>query len=217
MSKVLKNFTILIPCRKGSKGVPFKNRTLLNHTINSIPHQYRKNILVATDDEVIIERCRQQQINIYHRSEESATDTAPTKSIVQEIKSLIETDYILMLYLTYPERTWDKIVSAIKFYEDNDGKSLLCSKKLKTSPYLMMYKNGLHGRQIIKHDLYRRQDYPECFEISHYVFVANKKEINNLNNNLYNKETLFYPIDDVIDIDTLEDLETYNAKNKNNS
>ena len=56
------------------------------------------------------------------------------------------TDNIIMLYLTYPERTYEDIKRAIKFYESNHAYSLLCKKKISTSPFLMMYEIGLHGK-----------------------------------------------------------------------
>jgi CMP-N-acetylneuraminic acid synthetase len=80
----------------------------------------------------------------------------------------------------------------------------------------MMIKDGIGGKQVIKHNLYRRQDYPECFEISHYISIFNKNIIHNLNNNLYNKDTVYFSIDETIDVDTEKDLKNYNEKNKNN-
>ena len=63
------------------------------------------------------------------------------------------------------------------------------------------------GSQLVKHNLYRRQDYPAVFEISHYVCIFNVNELTNLNNNLYNDETFFFKIDDVVDVDTKTDLD----------
>jgi len=197
--------------------VPFKNRRLFDFTLQSIPQEHRSNILVSTDDEVLIQKCQELNIRHHARSSQSARDEASTREVLEEAMPQINTQYVIMLYLTYPERSWGQVLGAIDFYQEHKGKSMLCSKKLKTSPYLMMHKDGHRGKQLIKHDLYRRQDYPECFEISHYIFIATAKEVNNLNNNLYNKDTLFYPIDDVIDIDTPQDLENFNANNKNNS
>jgi len=214
---VLADFTIFIPCRRNSKGAPFKNRRLFDYTIQSIPLHYHNNILVSTDDETLVQKCQELNIRYHTRSVSSARDEASTREVLQEALPLITTRHIIMLYLTYPERSWEDVLGAIEFFEEHEGSSMLCSKKLKTSPYLMMHKNGHRGRQLINHDLYRRQDYPECFEISHYIFVASIKEINNLNNNLYNEDTLFYPIDSVIDIDTESDMENFNATNKNNS
>ena len=73
--------------------------------------------------------------------------------------------------------------------------------------------DGLRGEQVVRHNLYRRQDYPKCFEISHYMCAIKASEVNNLNKNLYNEDTFFYQIEDKIDIDYKKDLEAYNDKN----
>lgn len=209
------DYTIFIPARRNSKGLPFKNRKLLHLTLDIVPLQYKKNILISTDDEYIIEFCKKQDISFLKRTEKNSQDDSSTKSTVLESLPNIKTKNLILLYLTYPERTWQDVCSAIEFYEKSANGSMLCSKKLKTSPYLMMYKDGIRGRQIIHHDLYRRQDYPECFEISHYIGIFNKKVVDLLNNNMYNNDTVFFSIDDVIDVDTPKDLEKYNEKNKN--
>jgi CMP-N-acetylneuraminic acid synthetase len=119
-----------------------------------------------------------------------------------------------MLYLTYPERSWAEVESFILHFEQSGARSMLCKKATNTTPYLMMHDLGNNkGAQIIDHDFYRRQDYPECFEISHYMFGCKVSELNYLNNNLYNSNTIFYNIDDCIDIDLKEDLEKYENQN----
>jgi CMP-N-acetylneuraminic acid synthetase len=114
-----------------------------------------------------------------------------------------------MLYLTYPERTWLDIKDAYTFFVDNEANSLLCKKDIKsTHPYLYMFDlDNNKGSQLVKHNLYRRQNYPVVFEISHYVCIFNVNEFTNLNNNLYNDETFFFKIDDVVDVDTKTDLD----------
>ena len=62
------------------------------------------------------------------------------------------------------------------------------------------------GKQLIRHNLYRRQDYPKCFELSHYISIFNTEEVKKLNNNMYNEETDFFQIRKVVDVDTEEDL-----------
>ncbi len=39
----------------------------------------------------------------------------------------------MMLYLTYPERTWTDIEAALNFFIENDAKSLLCREAEKSS------------------------------------------------------------------------------------
>lgn len=209
-----KKYAIVIPARKGSKGIPHKNRKLIEYTLQIIPDRLKSNIIIATDDDFIIDKYG--DYDIFKRSDKVSMDHSSTKSLFLEMKDYIKYPNIIMLYLTYPERSLQHILGAIEFYEKNKATSLLCSKKPKTSPFLMMYKDGINGRQIIKHNLYRRQDYPICFEISHFISIFKTKEIDNLNNNMYNKDTIFFPVDDFIDIDTTKDLESFNEKNKNN-
>ena len=168
----LNRYTFVIPARRNSKGLPFKNRRLLDFTLASLPQEIMKNVIIATDDEFIKERY--STCNIFERSEEVSNDKASTKSLMLEIEPHILTDNIVMLYLTYPERTYQNIVEAIEFYESNYAYSLLCKKEILTSPFLMMYEMGIYGKQIIEHNLYRRQDYPKCFEISHFVSIRKK-------------------------------------------
>ena len=214
MASIKEKYTIVIPARKGSKGIPHKNRKLMGYTLGIIPNILKKNVVIATDDEFIIDKY--SDYNIFKRSNKVSMDHSSTKSLFLEMKGHVENSNIIMLYLTYPERSFEHILNAVEFYEKNKATSLLCSKKTKTSPFLMMYENGINGKQIINHDLHRRQDYPICFEISHFISIFKIKEIDNLNNNMYNKDTIFLPVDDFIDIDTTKDLESFNEKNKNN-
>ena len=210
----LKKTRIIIPARRNSKGLPFKNRKLIDFTMEKIPKEFKKNILIATDDEYIIDKYR--YYDIFLRSKESSLDTASTKFLINEISEKVKAETFVMLYLTYPERNWDMIEKAYNFFILNNAKSLLCKKRVYTSPYLMMFDRGLRGEQVIKHNLYRRQDYPDCFEISHFISIFKTKEIDKLNNNMYNEDTIFYPIENYIDIDAHKDLEKFNEKNKNN-
>ena len=45
----------IIPARKDSKGLPGKNRILLQHTIEQIPKELEGDVIVTTDDEHIID------------------------------------------------------------------------------------------------------------------------------------------------------------------
>jgi hypothetical protein len=70
------------------------------------------------------------------------------------------------------------------------------------------------GQQLIQHNLYRRQDYPLVFEISHYIAIFNVSHVSELNNNLYDNETFFFKINDVTDVDTKVDLDGVFHKEK---
>ena len=55
----------------------------------------------------------------------------------------------------------------------------------------MIYENG---KQLVDHDLYRRQDYPKVFELSHLVTIFDVSELPNLNENIYNDKTIYFPL-----------------------
>lgn len=203
----------VIPARKGSKRLPLKNRKLLQYTLDIIPKEYYKNIIVTTDDEVIIEKVKEFNIKVINREKELANDTASIKSVLSDVIDkcqLKEDDDIINLYLTYPNRTFERIEEIYKFYKENNAKTLLCAFKVKTHPYLCFYRLENHrGRPIVKHNLYRYQDYPECFRSSFYVCIFKAGYIQNLGPNMYNEETIFYDIEDQIDVDTEDDLNKF--------
>lgn len=195
----------IIPARKGSKGLPGKNRILFNYTARKIPDEYWNYVFVTTDDEDIMQMS--YNFNVIERSQELSCDTANIRDVLLSMsKNFNDDDIFVLLYLTYPQRTWDEIKSALNSFYKTTAKSLLCCQPVRTHPYLCIYKSGL---QVVEHDLYRRQDYPECREISHYIAIVQVSEIKKLNKNLYNNNTFFYEIDRVIDIDTQDDLDAY--------
>tara|TARA_R100000234_G_scaffold97562_1_gene65944 strand:- start:245 stop:877 length:633 start_codon:yes stop_codon:yes gene_type:complete len=205
---------IVIPARKGSKGLPGKNRILLSHTLSIIPNELRKDVIITTNDEKIIEQLSDYEVLV--RNETLSADDASIKDVLIDLIKrcgFSSDELVLMLYLTYPEREWEHVVDALKFFKDIDAKSLLCRIKPRSNPFLCMFGDDDHkGRQIVKHDLYRRQDYPECFELSHFISIFYANELESLNKNLYNSNTVFFKVNRPIDIDTPEDLRRYYDK-----
>lgn len=204
---------IIIPARMGSKGLPFKNRKLFKYTANSIPFSLSHDTYVTTDDPEIMKLARSYEFNVIERPAHLAQDRTSTKDTLihslKEINPNPEED-ILVLYLTYPQRSWKDVKSALDYVNSLDFSvnSMLCRKEC-TSPYLMMFEKGPFGTQVVPHDLYRRQDYPPSFEISHFIVFFKAHYINNLNSNLYSETTVFYKIDQVVDVDLQKDLDEF--------
>lgn len=202
----------VIPARRNSKGLPFKNRKLISYTLNMLPDDVLKDTILTTDDEELIKVAKERGINFIERDPNLALDETSTKDVILDLKNrdiIDDDDIVVMLYLTYPERNWIDVENALDFYIKNNGCSLLCKKEIKsTHPYLYMLEIGkLFGKQLVDHNLYRRQDYPKVFEISHFVSIFNVDELGKLNDNLYNNNTIFYPIKDIIDVDTKDDFD----------
>jgi CMP-N-acetylneuraminic acid synthetase len=205
---------IVIPARAGSKGLPFKNRTLFHKTADIIPAEWHHRVVVTTDDPVIKTLAEEYGFKVIERPFQLGLDRTSTKEVLVHLRREIpEAKYCVTLYLTYPERTWSDVENVMKFMVDNEGESLLCKKELtQAHPYLFLYEDGIKGRQIVHHNLYRRQDYPKVFELSHFIQICEWKALPNLNDNLYGINTIFYPINSVVDVDTPTDLEKFLEK-----
>jgi len=200
----------VVPARKGSKGLPFKNRVLINHLDYE---DIKQDLVVYTDDEVIQQSCNSIGLRFLDRPNALSVDTtSPKELMVEYCKNLPKDDVVVMLYLTYPERTSKDIKKALEFFKSSRASSMLCRKEVKVSPFLMMLeKHDNKGTQLVKHDYYRRQDYPSCFEISHFVCAFKVSELESLNSNMYNEDTVYYPIDDKVDVDHQQDYDKYKS------
>ena len=75
----------VIPARRNSKGLPFKNRRLFSLTANTIPKEEIINTVVSTDDEKISDLALEKGISVHHRSAELSSDTASTTDLMEEI------------------------------------------------------------------------------------------------------------------------------------
>lgn len=213
---------IFIPARRGSKGIPFKNRLLFPYTADIIPDCLAHNTVVSTNDEKIL-KTKGYKFLAYKRDEELCRDETNIRDVLLDFfESSIfkaiggkKTDLVCMLYLTYPTREWKEIILAQKFLTDHKARSLLCREEMNEEihPYRYFYEGkNKTGKQIVKHDLYRRQDYPVMFKASHYIFMAYVDEIGKLNKNLWNKNTVFFPVDNSLDIDTENDIKKLRRK-----
>ncbi|UCF13181.1 MAG: hypothetical protein JSW06_02710 [Thermoplasmatales archaeon] len=202
----------IIPARRNSKGFPFKNRKLFKYTLNNIPHNCHHNVIVTTDDEEIIKICKTYGLKHIYRPEHLACDEANTRDVlIHAIESvgMGKDDIVCMLYLTYPQRTWEFVTEFLDCFIHQKAKSMLCGMDPLTHPYLCMYEFEGGSMQVVHHDLYRRQDYPPVFEISHFCFASYVSELYHLNKNLYNERTLFYNIERPIDIDYEKEFKEY--------
>ena len=206
----------VIPARRDSKGLPFKNRKLLEYTINEIPLDLHKNTIVTTNDEEIIEKLSSTKINILKRDERLALDDVSIRDVMKDVVSnysMNPSDTIVMLYLTSPGRKFLDIKKILNLYKEKKLNTLTCCIEPKSHPYLCLFKqDNNHGQQVISHDLYRRQDYPECFEVSHFVCIFQVEIIDKLNKNMYNSDTYFHKIDSTIDVDYENDLQEFLEK-----
>lgn len=94
----------IIPLRKGSKGIPGKNkkkllgRPLYQWVLGEAIQSNLDEVYVFTDDEAIIERVKHDytwtdKVKVFQRSEASATDTASTETGMAELAQGVNFDF----------------------------------------------------------------------------------------------------------------------------
>ena len=108
----------IIPARKGSKGLPLKNRRLFDFTANIIPEDSKKFTIVSTDDKHIKQASENYGFNIHHRMASVSLDTTSTTDLLKQVASsfgMSTEDEIVMLYLTYPQRTFEDVKNIYDF------------------------------------------------------------------------------------------------------
>ena len=207
------NTVFVVPARMGSKRFPFKNRRLIPILLQNLQGSWLNDTIVTTNDPEVAKLVSDVNVSVHHRSDKNSNDTASLKDVVLEVISdndLAKDDVVVVLYPTYPERTTDDIKSAISFMEAHNANSLLCRKKVKTHPWMCLRSLGdQRGSQVVGNNLYRWQDFPECFEYCHFIIAFKVKELESLNHQLFNDDTVFYPVGDPIDVDTVEDFDRF--------
>lgn len=201
----------IIPARKSSKGIKFKNRILFDHTAGTIPSHLAKDVLLSSDDEELLKRASEIGFQTSVRSPELANDHASMKDVLLNIIStsdIHKDDEIILLYLTYPQRTWSDIQKVYSFYQKQNARSVVCAEPVRDHPYLCLQKSNNHkAKQVVSHNLYRRQDYPDCFRYSLFVAIYKASEIQHLNDLLFCDDTSFYQLPQrSIDVDHVQDL-----------
>ena len=108
----------IIPARMGSKGFPLKNRSLFKYTADSLSSIDPGKIIVSTDDEQIKKMANDLGFCVQHRSQKNSDDFASLKSVASEVLSDydLKNKIVHLLYLTYPQRTFNDIKKARNFF-----------------------------------------------------------------------------------------------------
>jgi len=215
----------MIPARAGSKGLPGKNvkelcgRPLLDYSIRpALECPLVSNVYVNSEDDGYLSLAERLGARRYRRSGELATDTAAMGPVVQSFyRELLDAghqyDAILVMYPVYPLRTAGEIGRFITaFFEAGGDRPMIGLKPAKTHPFLSYTQDsdgGIH--QVVDFDIdvyYRRQTYPECFEITYYVCIVPTAGMETLNSQLQDSRTIGYRVDPerAIDIDGPDDF-----------
>jgi len=215
----------VIPAREGSKGLPFKNRMFFDMTADFIDTEaWFQQVIVSTDDDVIIEKATDRGYSVHHRTKDLSGDAVSIKSVFIAIINDLKISADAFLWLFYLPNLYKDPLDFRKARDIMDKGEIvsLCGLvPAKTHPFNCYRYDGKTGEleQYVKNDVYRRQDLPDAWMLHHYVCCFRAKELNNLNNELVNNET--YPFfidrktsDNLIEVDTPEDYERWKSLSK---
>lgn len=214
----------VIPARGGSKGVPGKNKKLLNgkplihYSIDAALHcKYISEVLVTTDDDEIIKISKSLGANVpFKRPEHLAEDTTPTLPVLQHAIAFLkeegkEFDAICLLQPTSPFRPKGFLDKALKTFQEKQTDSLVSVLEVphQYNPHWTFEANEkgiLHIATGEKQIISRRQELPKAYHRDGSIYIT-KTNVIESQNSLYG-QSISYIVSDIayyVNIDTLED------------
>lgn len=183
----MSNTLIIIPARKGSKGLPNKNLKILNgkpliqYTLEFAQKIAKEDdiICVSTDSSQVIELCSLLGINVdFKRPDNLATDKASMNDVLLhalDFYNNVSFEKILLLQPTSPFRKHEDYLNMIGILtEDNNIEQIASVKKVKDNPYFNMFKVKDEGylEKLIDDDLVtNRQECPDLLALNGSMYL----------------------------------------------
>ncbi len=184
-----------ICCRAGSKGVLSKNTKklsgipLIHYTIETAQKsEFLNDLLISTDDNLILEIAEQNNIKSLIRPEDLCTDTASKWPVfihaVENYEKLTnnEVTYLVDMDVTVPLKTFQDIDNAIKLALENpQADVIITGYDSERNPYFNMMEikeDGFSG--IVKTSekpIVRRQDAPKVLSLTPAAYVVKKSAL----------------------------------------
>ena len=213
----------VIPARKNSKSLPFKNRFLFKHTAEFLKNNKLFNkVYVNSDDLHLKDLARKYNFNFYKRKKKLASDTSCIKEVFMDMNDKLKfysKIFIWLFYIPLVYKNNSDFKKSIKIVEQKKLKSICSFIEAETHPMSCWYIKKNKPTQFIKNNLCRRQDFTKAYSHHHYICGFNAKFLNELNNELIFRET--YPIllnrntsENLIEVDTPEELKKFKKMNQ---
>lgn len=210
----------LIPARGGSKGIPHKNRKMLNgkplicYAIDAARQiADNRDICVSTDDDEIIKVCEDYGLEVpFKRPEELARDGSGSYEVIMHAidffeKQSLHYDVVVLLQPTSPFRTAQHIRDAMALYS-SDCDMVVSVNEARTNPYYIMFQEDEQGylRHILQGNFTRRQDCPKVYEYNGAVYVMNIEALKAKHLSEFTKNKKYVMSQSAsIDLDTMDD------------
>lgn len=169
---------IIIPARKGSKGLPNKNKLILGkipliqwsieHALNELSGY---DVLVTTDDLEIINLCKKLKVGYRERSEDLASDSAMMIDVLADALSFYEQaakkkiEEVILLQPTFPFRTNADAINFKKLLDNFKFDNIVSVIQVNDTHPARMYK--IQDNYLVsideKYNNFNRQDLPPIY------------------------------------------------------
>lgn len=211
----MKDFIIVIPARRNSKSIPFKNReqinglTIVEHTIEFSKNLNPKKIILSTDDEFYIDNAKFNKY-IHKRPPQLALDETLIADVLLNLieeKNLYD-EFILLLEPTCFPRLRNQLN---EFFDGTFTKSKARSIASFSKSPVIKEKIWLSkdGKLTPDTDMWkRRQEYYDQYILTGHYYGFFGKDLKNYYPGLCDQNV--FPIkisEEYIDINTFDDLE----------
>ncbi len=218
----LTQFLVVIPARKGSKGIPGKNRKLLNgkpliqYSIDFALENFdRTQIYLSTDDEVILQIAEQNGIMATElRPSHLATDQASMQEVLKYIitkQEAVGNNYqgLILLQPTSPFRRSLDLIAMLKLFDDS-VEMVVSVKESKLNPYFNLFEENEEGFMLKSKNstALNRQESPKVYAYNGSIYLLKINALKSTNISDFTKVRKFImPIEFSVDIDDSIDWE----------
>ena len=208
-----------IPARAGSKGVPGKNRRLLNG-MSLVERTFRvacescvcDRIIVSTDDLSVMALARKIGLDVpFIRPTELSNDTTPMLSVLQHGVGALELtgyrpDAVMLLQPTSPLRTAQHLREAVTLLEQADSVCSVAEVPRALSPHCVMRIEDGYLTNFLEEggQVTRRQDAPHAYVREGTVYLV-RREVLMQQGSIYGARCVPMLVDGALSIDTEED------------
>ena len=208
----------IIPARAGSKGVPGKNKKLIDgkplvgYTIEAaMQSKLLSQTWVSSDDPGIINIARQYEgIQIHERDGSIATDQSPVADTVREIIKQTDCDAVMLLQPTAPIRTSENIDAAIGLLQSSiETNSVISVVAMNDIHPARMYwrKDGILASILPEFERARRQDIPPAYYRNGSIYLVRRNAFEQEHSLMIKPITPYImPLDWLLNIDEPRDM-----------
>ncbi len=180
------NVLTIIPARGGSKGVPGKNKALIDgkpliaYTIETaLKSNLPGYLVVSSDDDEILEIAKRYDgVLIHKRGGNLASDVSPITDTIKELSEKYPSDLILLLQPTSPIRDPKHVIDSIrKLEKKSEANSVISVTAMDDIHPARMYwekEDGMHSI-LPEFEKTRRQEIPPALYRNGAIYLVRTK------------------------------------------